>query len=1266
MYLQYFYLENIELREKINIFVASLSSIVNNEPYKVVLMEKGMTNKYKILKPSKSIAKIYFRERPEANEVMAFRTAMQELLMRINPSEFEEFNKNLVAEFFNKSLYSGKHYMVNTYQRTDLAIYSEMGTHNEHPVVLFEFKGPSRPDMVSKENLKKKALFELILYYIREEIGNHNTDIKHLVITNCWEYFVFEKRLFYQLFARNKRFVQKVLDADGSDDNNDYIYNAIIKPEVERVEHRLQFVHIDLTAFKHKIKNEDIINDKSFIAVYKLFSPTHLLKLPFCYDHNTLNKNFYSELLYIMGVEEGVEEGVHKIKRLKTGRQCFSLVEQAYEKLEGYSSIINEDERFEVALGLVLTWINRILFLKLLESQLVCFNQGRDVEFLDIAHIRDYDVLHDVFMQVMAKPVAERTEEMQRQFPDIPYLNSSLFEMAKIEEEFFPISGIRMGDMGVYSRTVLKDGNGRKVTGKKSTLDYLFAFLDAYDFGAEKSQTQGTVRTDSNKLINASVLGLIFEKINGYKDGSFFTPGYITEYICSKTLRRAVIDKFNKAKGWKCKDFEDLKEMIEYKQREIRTEANEIINSLRICDPAVGSGHFLVSALNEMIAIKSELGVLQDHQEQPKRIKDYDIKVEYDELVISDEDGDIFKYDPSNPSCQRIQETLFEEKRTIIENCLFGVDLNPKSVDVCRLRLWIELLKNAYYYRNESGERLLQTLPNIDINIKCGNSLASVHPVCIGKKITESLGMQKLIRDYKQNVREYKNCRSKSVKNRLNRDIIDIKRKLLPPVQLDVFGDNSQKNNARKVFKHSMEWMVEFPEVLNENGTFEGFDVIIGNPPYISLEKLKIDASVYARMHRTDEEGKPGVKTYHTLEARGDIYALFVERGLHLLRKGGYLSYIMPNKWEKVMYGRPLRKLFLEKNLTHLIDFGDNQIFEDATTYTCIVRMKKEKQDGKLLISALEKVNSEMLHENVEEEKEIFDTTRMDDGIWVISSLRNFNSVERLRTQMISLGEYVGGESYRGILTGLSKAFKVTIDKAKELVTQDIRSKEILRPFLQGRGLVAYGEAVPSSYLVFIPKGFMVMHMDIDRENQPLPLEAEAWHRFCTSYPAIAAWLEQFREEAKARTDKGDYWWELRACAYYDQFAKRKLFYQVFQTRPCFVYDESSTFCNNSMYFMTVSDKALLALLCSKIGWWLITEFCPRIQNGAQLIWDNFCQIPVPEELPSVLNEYADKMMEIRNDKEQSLSLSREIDKIIANLYGFTEEELDTIIHYDD
>lgn len=506
--------------------------------------------KYKILKPRQSILKAYLREPISETELTSFRTAMQTMLGRIDSSQHEEFNKNLVIDFFNQSLYKGNKYMVNTRDRADLAIYSESG----QPAVLFEFKGPGRPDMVSKENLKEKALYELILYYIREEEKYHNTDIKHLIITNCWEYFIFDKKDFYQLFASNKQFVQRVLSSDNgsSKDGNDFIYNKIIKPYVENIETKLQFTYLNLHDFTGKIEKSNIVENKDFLAAYKLLSPAHLLKLPFSSDHNTLNTGFYQELLYIMGVEEVVDDRVHKIKRLRNDRQPYSLVEQVYSKLEDYSKITDDAQRFETALGLVLTWINRILFLKLLESQQESFNNNGEVRFLNTRHIKDYDVLNDLFFKVLAKPVKERSSEMMEQFPTVPYLNSSLFEMSQLEEEFFPISGIRMDEMDVFAKTVLRDGRGRKISGRKQTLDYLFEFLDAYDFGSERNTDKGLVRHESKTLINASVLGLIFEKINGYKDGSFFTPGYITQYICQETLRKAVVDKFNKKKGWNC------------------------------------------------------------------------------------------------------------------------------------------------------------------------------------------------------------------------------------------------------------------------------------------------------------------------------------------------------------------------------------------------------------------------------------------------------------------------------------------------------------------------------------------------------------------------------------------------------------------------------------------------------------------------------------------------------------------------------------------
>ncbi|MEM9929033.1 MAG: hypothetical protein AAF840_04405, partial [Bacteroidota bacterium] len=216
------------------------------------------------------------------------------------------------------------------------------------------------------------------------------------------------------------------------------------------------------------------------------------------------------------------------------------------------------------------------------------------------------------------------------------------------------------------------------------------------------------------------MLGLVFEKINGYRDGSFYTPGFITEYMCRQTIRRAVTQKFRADHGhfagFDSDSYDDLRNYLardNYKT-DVRLAANALVNSLTVCDPAVGSGHFLVSALNEIIATKSDLGILG----ADAGAKDLDVRavVENDELLVHyRRDGEPYEYhvetDPAGilrvaPEVQIVQQTLFEEKRTLIENCLSGVDLNPNSVKICRLRLWIELLKHAYYVLpNEHGGR---------------------------------------------------------------------------------------------------------------------------------------------------------------------------------------------------------------------------------------------------------------------------------------------------------------------------------------------------------------------------------------------------------------------------------------------------------------------------------------------------------------------------------------------------------------------------------
>ncbi len=532
-------------------------------------------------------------------------------------------------------------------------------------------------------------------------------------------------------------------------------------------------------------------DEHQLISLYKIFSPEHLLKLPFANDSNSLDKNFYSELLHIIGLTEIKEGGKKLIQRLQpAARQPGSLLENAISQVESLDKISRlpnpeefgetEEERlFNIGLELGITWINRILFLKLLEAQIIRYHRGdKSLEFLNLSKIADFDDLNRLFFSVLAKKQSERSRDIQNIYTQVPYLNSSLFEPTELEQSTIVISNLRSENLEIFVGTVLKDSQGKKRTGEINALAYLFEFLNAYDFSSEGGEA---IQEDNKTLINASVLGLIFEKINGYKDGSFFTPGFITMYMCRETIRRAVIEKFNQSQGWDCQSIEDVYERIKDK-----TAANDIVNSLKICDPAVGSGHFLVSGLNEIIAIKSELQILVD--KEGKTLRDYRVEVVNDELIVTDDDGNIFEYNPRNRESQRVQETLFQEKQRLIEGCLFGVDINPNSVKICRLRLWIELLKNAYY----KADNELETLPNIDINIKVGNSLISRFGLSNDLQVF-SRKSRLSIESYKDAVRVYRNAEDKSQKHEMKRLIEEIKGSFRQTLQ----GDNPQKKRLR-------------------------------------------------------------------------------------------------------------------------------------------------------------------------------------------------------------------------------------------------------------------------------------------------------------------------------------------------------------------------------------------------------------------------------------------------------------------------------------
>lgn len=927
--------------------------------------------KINILNPKQALSPAFRKVKPNRSEIESFKANLIQLLDFTNNKESEEFHKNLIIDFLKKTYYDPD-YFINTKGRNDLVIHNGDKAKSKVGVIIETKKPSNKSEMVTTDKLNVKAFQELVLYYLRERITQNNLEIKHLIITNINEWFVFNATTFDRLFAQNKKFVRQFQDFEGkrlADTKTDFFYKQIAEPYIEKIKTDIEFTQFNLQNYQKPLRNEDNADDKQLIALFKLLSPEHLLKLPFTNDSNSLDKRFYSEILHIIGLTETKKGGKKLIERNKPGeRHTGAIIEDVIIQLDSLDKLsrlgnssqfgsTKEESLFNIALELSITWINRILFLKLLEAQLISYHKGdKSYTFLSLDKIKNYDDLNRLFFQVLARKYDQRNEDVIKAFEKVPYLNSSLFEPTNIEQDMLFISNLADDkSIPIISSTVLKDQNGKKRTGKLKTLEYLFEFLNAYDFGSEGSEE---IQEERKSLINSSVLGLIFEKINGYKEGSFFTPGYITMYMCRETIRKAVVQKFNETKNWNCKNLEDVYDMLKLEDRQ---EANHIVNSLKICDPAVGSGHFLVSALNEIIAIKNDLNILQDRD--GKRLKEYTVEVVNDELIVKDEEDELFIYNPKSKESQRVQETLFHEKRAIIENCLFGVDINPNSVKICQLRLWIELLKNAYY-RNANE---LETLPNIDINIKCGNSLISRFDM--DSDLKEALKKSKWsVENYRIAVNTYRNAKSKEQKREMEQLISDIKSNFRSEISLNdpkakrlrkISGELFQMTNqqqlfemskkensdwkkkekeltleskkleteieeikANKIFENAFEWRFEFPEVLNKDGNFLGFDVVIGNPPYIYNRDLD-------KIHRNFFKTK-----YNQAD---DLYIYFTFLSKRIAKDSGYITMITPNTYFTLSSRQKFREFLLNESFQKYTYSGF--CFEDAYVETMILEI---------------------------------------------------------------------------------------------------------------------------------------------------------------------------------------------------------------------------------------------------------------------------------------------------------------------------------------
>ncbi|MEA5560785.1 DUF7149 domain-containing protein [Planktothrix agardhii] len=1199
--------------------------------------------------PREALNKAFLKVKVSRSNIEQFKTNLINLLEHINEKESEEFHKNLMADFLKNTYYS-PNYFINTRERNDLVIHNQKDSKSSVGVILEVKKPKNKAEMVKVENLNAKALQELVLYFLRERITNNNLEIKHLIATNINEWFIFDAQIFEKYFCENKQLIQQFEDfAAGrlTGKTTDFFYKEIAKPAIEKIKNELQFTYFNIQDYETFVRDDNPENDEKLIALFKLLSPQHLLKLPTANDSNTLDKGFYSELLYLIGLTETKEKNKKLIKRqLEAQRNPASLLENAILQLDSLDKISRlekpeqfgetaPEQVFNIALELSITWINRILFLKLLESQLITYHKGdRNFAFLNLDKIHNFDDLDRLFFQVLAVKSSERKPDVKKIFANVPYLNSSLFEPTELEHQTLVISNLRAEKLPILSTTVLKDTNGNKRTGELNTLQYLFEFLDAYDFSSEGLEG---IQEEQKTLINASVLGLIFEKINGYKDGSYFTPGFITMYMCRETLRKAVVQKFNEIKGWNCQTLDDL-----YDKIEDRTEANRIINSLKICDPAVGSGHFLVSALNEIIAIKNDLKILQD--QTGKRLKEYQIVVENDELIITDEDHQPFTYTPKNQESQRIQETLFHEKQTIIENCLLGVDINPNSVKICRLRLWIELLKNAYY-KPESNYTELETLPNIDINIKCGNSLISRFPLDADlKPALKKSGID--IETYQNAVQTYRHAENKQQKRDMERLINSIKsnfkttlqgidprktklRQLEGEVynlenQLSLFEETKTEQKARekkviklnneidklrveieeiesgKIYENAFEWRFEFPEILDDEGKFIGFDVVIGNPPYgVKLNENEKQYFQHKFIHQ---------------DYQLDTYLLFIEQGLLIGRSRANFSYIIPNTWLTNLKYKKIRSLILNHTKIYAIAHYKKAIFDEAVVDT-----------QSLFLAKFREANDAV-------EIKLYNTDK--------SFFSYFNSQSQWQLR--------DSEPINIFLDPRAILLKNKIENHTKIIGELFNIVVGLKPYQKGKGK-------PKQTELDVTNRVFDADDQVDETYKKL-LRGSDINRYIKKWPG-GRWLKY-----------GDNLAEPRSTANF--FANEKIVIRQTGDTLIATIDDEQFICMNNLHVITINQNSdlslryLLALINSKLLDYY--HFLLNPEKGealAEVKKENVEKLPIKVislDKQKVFIHKVDAILMAKksNPNADTTILEQQIDQLVYELYGLTEEEI--------
>ncbi|EPV4112330.1 DUF7149 domain-containing protein [Campylobacter coli] len=1237
----------------------------------------------------------YYRKKQiMQNEFDIFNKALMQYLERLESSQSENEDylvANALSPFLTMLNFK-THIKTKQKGKSEIDLSISKDEFSKDLEVLIEAKKPNSKEFITHTKVNSKALHETILYYFRNR--EYSFSLKFIIITDFYKFYIFKISEFEELFYKNPSFKKLFEEFCNPNSlfkgNTEEFYKEVAKL-IENSKENLKGFLIDLTFLKDKQKS----NFKNLASIYKTFHRDFLLNEFNPNDANSLNNAFYKELLYILGLCESKQNS----------KLIIAKSEESKEEQGTFYTAINsklKEENFETILKLLILWLNRILFLKLIESNLVRFNDDKNLKFLNFKKIPDFDKLSELFFEVLAK---EKSTRKKSEFAYLPYLNSSLFEKQSIENTLEISSLSNDLKLFYYKNTVLKDDKCKAKKGQVGLLEYLFEFLDSFDFGSDDEQSE---ILSQKELISSSVLGNVFEKLNGYKEGSFYTPSFITSYMCKESITKVVLDKFNAQFDLDVKNINELRKSL---RKEDKKAQKELLNSIKICDPAVGSGHFLVSALNVMLSIYDELNLFDE---------EFYLEVQNDEILITNHKGEFIEYKrPKTPKdkAHLIQQELFHTKKDIIENNLFGVDINPNSCEITKLRLWIELLKHSFYQSfDDENYHDLKTLPNIDINIKCGNSLVSYFET--GKSLSHYPNIKERMGKYKRIVKDYKEG-FYTDKSHINQEIKNLKisfknfcfadkfkkemkgfndkcekyskkygnflaindenLKFFVSANLTLFDFDEKEAtkefaNLKKEYdnifnlesNHPFEWRFEFPEILDDDGNFKGFDLIIGNPPYIKEAENK--------------ELFTNTKKLRTYQGKMDIWYHFVGRGFDILKNNGYLAFIATNNWVTNSGAKKLRNIVLEESqILSLVDFSSFMVFDSASIQTMIMSFQKTKppknyefhfakittqtpiyEDALSLLKNEKTQNNEILKINLTPKKFIdktlnFTKSDYEELFNKIQKYGKFYLEEREVAQGIvypqeninkkSL-EILGNNFYLG--QGIQKLTNEEVENLNLLKNEKI----LLKPIFESDNIQKYFvKRYNYFWVIYTNSSFknpnsmddypnLKKHLDkfqnvITSDNKPYGLHRARDEKFFTGSPRIVA---------------------LRKCV----------------GEPKFSYVDFDCYVSATFYVIKtqrINVKYLTAILNSKlVAFWL--KHKGKMQgNNYQIDKEPLLNIPIVDtnsKNKKLADELINLVDEILKAKEQDKNantqeLENKINSLVYKLYNLTEDEIKII-----